>query len=620
MGCRLRRIRATDVSGTCASSRVPLRWLVYMDVVRGLQEGWMEMPELFGNPYILPVVIVVVLLLALLLILMVGRRRAANGRSIAKAEGVGQMAPRTGPPETAPNEVSLESAASTGPNDGTAGITPQPSASARSAPPTETPSSVDLGPMVEPAPKDEPGGTGVQVAASEPPPPAVSPPKTKRPAERAALADDPLRAVVLDVVHGWGELTSEDTNRLDLFRSDKILVVAESIELPKEDKDGGYARARLLAIRKYAADKQTNRKPSEGTSPSASEPAVAIAEPRDVQVETDGTSAPGSGAGSGTEKARRPVWTSAGPTEAPAGAGTAAGAGLAALGLEAAAEASTDGGEPIEDHQSLEKALGDSGSEWAAPEALAPSPWLETLESPVSVLGESQPVVSGSEPRELEQLESGDLGSGETEPELADMPSPWSETPVDWDIQEPLTFEEVPVQSDMETPLVGTGPIAAAEAAGAATETAVGIDAAEGVEAVEGTEAPEGAETVHGFDAVHAVDAVGAQMPPSEDMTARVQALDDSLSTLHVRVRTAEELMAQPPDEQADMLAFLEPPELARVMQMTDDRELKKSVIDVLENLGSPASLNVLHGCLDDPDQEIQLYALDAADHLLGME
>jgi len=43
-------------------------------------------------------------------------------------------------------------------------------------------------------------------------------------------------------------------------------------------------------------------------------------------------------------------------------------------------------------------------------------------------------------------------------------------------------------------------------------------------------------------------------------------------------------------------------------------------VIDVLENLGTPASLDVLRRCLDDPDPEIQLYAVDAADRLLGVE
>ncbi len=105
-----------------------------------------------------------------------------------------------------------------------------------------------------------------------------------------------------------------------------------------------------------------------------------------------------------------------------------------------------------------------------------------------------------------------------------------------------------------------------------------------------------------------------------DDMTAQVQTPEDSLSSLHVRVRTADELLALPPGDQADMLAFLEPPELARVIEASDDRKLKKAVIDVLENLGNPSSLDVLRRCLDDPDPEIQVYALDAADRLLGVE
>ena len=119
--------------------------------------------------------------------------------------------------------------------------------------------------------------------------------------------------------------------------------------------------------------------------------------------------------------------------------------------------------------------------------------------------------------------------------------------------------------------------------------------------------------------AAWAVETPGSQgTTPAEDMTARVESPDDSLSSLHVRVRTAEELMALPPGERADMLAFMEPSELARVIEKSDDRALKKSVIDALENLGNPASLDVLRRCLDDPDEEIQVYALDAADRLLG--
>jgi HEAT repeat protein len=70
--------------------------------------------------------------------------------------------------------------------------------------------------------------------------------------------------------------------------------------------------------------------------------------------------------------------------------------------------------------------------------------------------------------------------------------------------------------------------------------------------------------------------------------------------------------------ERPDYVVFLRPPELAKLFTRTDDQRLKKSVIDILENVGSPASLEVLRTCLDDPDPEIQVYALEAADRLLG--
>ena len=120
--------------------------------------------------------------------------------------------------------------------------------------------------------------------------------------------------------------------------------------------------------------------------------------------------------------------------------------------------------------------------------------------------------------------------------------------------------------------------------------------------------------------AATAATAITQETAPVQDITDQFQAPEDSLSTLHGRVRTAEELMALPAGDQADMLAFLEPPELARVFEASEDRRLKKGVIDVLENLGSPGSLDVLRRCLDDADPEIQVYALDAADRLLGVE
>jgi hypothetical protein len=76
--------------------------------------------------------------------------------------------------------------------------------------------------------------------------------------------------------------------------------------------------------------------------------------------------------------------------------------------------------------------------------------------------------------------------------------------------------------------------------------------------------------------------------------------------------------MALPVDERADMLAFLEPGELTKVYQTAGDKDLKKAVIDTLEHVGNTASLDAIHSCLEDEDPEIQLYALDAAERMLG--
>ncbi len=92
-----------------------------------------------------------------------------------------------------------------------------------------------------------------------------------------------------------------------------------------------------------------------------------------------------------------------------------------------------------------------------------------------------------------------------------------------------------------------------------------------------------------------------------------------AISRLSAKVETAEQLMALPPTERVDMTAFLPPTELAATFRATHDLELKKAVIDTLEHIGTPASLNALGNCFEDTDADIQVYALAAADRLLGV-
>lgn len=93
----------------------------------------------------------------------------------------------------------------------------------------------------------------------------------------------------------------------------------------------------------------------------------------------------------------------------------------------------------------------------------------------------------------------------------------------------------------------------------------------------------------------------------------------EPLSRIGIRVETAEQLLALPPSERQDMTAFLPPTELAATFRATQDLDLKKAVIDTLEHIGSAASLNALGACFEDQDPGIQVYALAAADRLLGV-
>ena len=325
-----------------------------MDVLRGLQEGWMEMPELFGNPYVLPAVIVVVLLLVLLLILMMRKRRGTSQSEVRSMERV--AAPPAGPGRLRSRQAAAIAA------DQLAAADSQPGPLPRQA--TEAPDT-----SLVPQPQS-PAAAAQPVVAKQRPAPITPVAKASRPPERAALNDDPLQAVILDIVQGWGDLTSEDTNRLNLFRADKVLAAAEAIDLPKEDAGGGYARTRLLQIRKYAADKQLQQKPPEavpeaqpsgvlpvlateavGTSPDETATLVAEVE----QTPTQETRVEEPAAGEPPPDGSPPSW------ELPQPTGSLAGAGLATAALAATAH-----DEKIEDRLSLERELGEGEGEWDA--------------------------------------------------------------------------------------------------------------------------------------------------------------------------------------------------------------------------------------------------------------
>ena len=376
-----------------------------------------ELPELFGSPYVLPAIIVVVVLLLLLLLLSVSRRRRT--RSAGKAgTPVGGAATGRGP--TAATAAAARGY--TAGREASDGLTKPATSAARS--------------------------TGTVLPSDA----------------------DPVTTVVADLLQGWGDITPEDTNRLRIFRADKVAAAIAATEVPKNLKNSEQVRARLNHLRHYASSLQQA-------------PATGQVVPPEFQEEIAAEET------AGEERAAETSW----------------------------------------------------GVEKSAAVAGATVSWYGAALA--------------------------DKAAGETD-----------EAPkrVEVDTVEPSTKKEAEVFSE---------------------------------------EQPEVVEEM-------TAEIVEEQLPEVDEAAepAEVDDGDSFFSDLGVVVSTADELLALPSGEQAGMLAFLSPSELGTVFRRSDDQELKKSVIDTLENIGNTNSLDVIHDCLDDPDPEIQVYALDAADRLLGVD
>lgn len=93
-----------------------------------------------------------------------------------------------------------------------------------------------------------------------------------------------------------------------------------------------------------------------------------------------------------------------------------------------------------------------------------------------------------------------------------------------------------------------------------------------------------------------------------------------------VEEKPAEEVLLEeevsveeaPAEDEIKKLASLTPEQLAEVLESTESARVKIAIIDQLEHLASPAALDIIRRCLDDPDPVVQLHALEAADRLLS--
>ncbi len=107
-----------------------------------------------------------------------------------------------------------------------------------------------------------------------------------------------------------------------------------------------------------------------------------------------------------------------------------------------------------------------------------------------------------------------------------------------------------------------------------------------------------------------ALEAEGSPVPEAEESPALEPEESPALEP--------EESPAPAPEPGADDLASMSPQELGPALALSDDIDFKKAAIDALERLGTPEALSQLQHSLEDPEPDVQLYALSAAERLLS--
>ncbi|NLV71403.1 MAG: HEAT repeat domain-containing protein [Actinobacteria bacterium] len=377
------------------------------------------------------------------------------------------------------------------------------------------------------------------------------------------LSGDPIVGAIGGILQGWGDLTPEDTNRLRIYKPEKVAAAIKATELPKDLRNSDHAVARLNQLRHYASSIHS------GLSANHEAKVDAVG---DTQVTLPHTPAD--------------------------------------IDAETADALSTDAGAPAESPATAEQLLSDA-------EEFGVSSSLAHLGSESAVFAEdAAPHESTAEttPPTPHTVADSDLDDTAETPQTPE--SLWGSSSVTASESAALEVGLSPEDSALDHDLTG----AETRVDEGSLETVVSFD--DQLEVVEDTAAEEDAlildelvltdnETTESADASH--EAVEADEPEEA-------ADDDFFAGLGATVTTAEDLMALPMDEQAGMLAFLRAAELRKVFGQTTDRDLKRSIIDTLGDIGNTDSLEVLKECLDDPDPEIQVHALNAADRLLGVE
>lgn len=93
--------------------------------------------------------------------------------------------------------------------------------------------------------------------------------------------------------------------------------------------------------------------------------------------------------------------------------------------------------------------------------------------------------------------------------------------------------------------------------------------------------------------------------------------LNDTSTSAEEPALNAADLMTLPSEQWKDALQHAQFTELREILATSKDSDLKTKLVDHLEQDGSPEALMLLDKCLQDPDPEIRLYALNAAERIL---
>jgi hypothetical protein len=439
----------------------------------------------------------------------------------------------------------------------------------------------------------------------------------------ATSGEDPLYAAVMDVLNGWGEITPEDTKRLELFRADRLSATLATLQLPKSKSND--AKVRLTQLRTFAAGLERRQRDNEIAAANAA--AAGVAAPAAAPIAAAASASVAAPLAGASAIAARPATLpgTPAPMSAPAAAPTPIGAmpmGQAQTAAAATPAPATTPASPSRSFYDLDPVL-------PAPSATSPTASdindtaTHDLRSVVDQPMVDKPATKPNDPNAL-WAEPRPLWEPDPEPTFEESAEPrYHELDVD------PTATSDPFDMDFKETGNGNGngngnghgndcgnafkpemtlgvPLDTSALSAALNTPLMGMPAAPPQPMAQPTPL-----------APAAPPAAGAKPPFAVDDSFWDDEPD--MSRLSVKVETAEQLLALPADERADMTAFLAPTELAATFRGAQDPELKRAVIDTLEHIGTPASLNALGTCFEDADPDIQVYALTAADRLLGV-